>query len=103
VVWRRRRRKFVWCVYSVVVVRRRMRRMCVVWLRRRMRVTQVGLEGDGSLTTSTLHMEGGCVASPPSLQELLEGPGGCGGELLLLLLVHGVVVLWCGGVVVTVS
>lgn len=62
---------FVWCVCSVVVVRRKMRRVYVVWLGRRMRLTQVGLEGNGCLATSALHVESGSVASLPYHKELL--------------------------------
>jgi hypothetical protein len=87
---RRRRRMLVWCLCVVVVVWRRIRRMCVVWLRRRMRMTQVGLEGDGCLPSSALPVEGSIASRPPVLHELVYGPGDCCGELLL----HFVV---CGG------
>jgi hypothetical protein len=89
-VVRRRRRMWwiVWCVGVVVVVRRRM--FVVVWLRRRMWMTQMGLEGHFGPAITALHVEGGCGPGPPQVQELLESPGGSGWELLL----HDVV---CGG------
>jgi hypothetical protein len=80
-----RRRMLVWCVVGVVVVgRRRMRRMMlcvVVWLRRRMRMTHVDLEGDVSLSSSAFPVESSRASCLPLLHELVDGPGCCGGEL----------------------